>query len=83
MKICLKILKIKNLFCTNPDLTVHRGSEEEYCAGKIAQVFESIGGSVIYFGKPYKEVYLSCLDMSQKTLVIGDNLKQILKEQTI
>ena len=75
----LKNFKNKKFICTNPDLTVHRGSEEEYCAGKIAQVFESIGGSVIYFGKPYKEVYLSCLDMSKKTLVIGDNLKTDIK----
>ena len=75
----LKNFKNKKFICTNPDLTVHRGSDEEYCAGKIAQVFEGIGGSVIYFGKPYKEVYLSCLDMSQKTLVIGDNLKTDIK----
>ena len=75
----LKDFKNKKFVCTNPDLTVHKGLEEEYCAGKIAQIFEDIGGSVIYFGKPYKEVYLSCLDMSQKTLVIGDNLKTDIK----
>ncbi len=75
----LKNFKNKKFICTNPDLTVHRGSEEEYCAGKIAEVFEGIGGSVIYFGKPHKEVYLSCLDVSQKTLVIGDNLKTDIK----
>ena len=69
----------KKLVCTNPDLTVHRGKVEEYCAGKIAEIFENMGGEVIYFGKPYKEVYLSCLDMSQKTLVIGDNLKTDIK----
>ena len=75
----LKDFKNKKFVCTNPDLTVHKGLEEEYCAGKIAKIFEDIGGSVIYFGKPYKEVYLSCLDMSQKTLVIGDNLKTDIK----
>jgi len=69
----------KKFICTNPDLTVHRGLEEEYCAGKVAEVFEDIGGKVIYFGKPYKEVYLSCLDTNQKTLVIGDNLKTDIK----
>ena len=47
----------KKLVCTNPDLTVHRGGVEEYCAGKIAEIFESLGGEVIYFGKPHKEVY--------------------------
>ena len=34
---------------------------------------------MVYFGKPYKEVYLSCLDTKQKTLVIGDNLKTDIK----
>ena len=28
----------KKLVCTNPDLTVHRGGVEEYCAGKIAEI---------------------------------------------
>ncbi|MAV76796.1 MAG: TIGR01459 family HAD-type hydrolase [Candidatus Marinimicrobia bacterium] len=69
----------KKFVCTNPDLIVHRGIEEEYCAGKIAEIFESLGGKVIYFGKPHKEVYLSCLDKDQKTLVIGDNLNTDIK----
>ena len=71
----LKNFTKKKLVCTNPDLIVHRGGEEEYCAGKIAEIFENLGGEVIYFGKPHKEVYLSCLEKNQKTLVIGDNLK--------
>tara|TARA_B100002052_G_scaffold104926_1_gene96682 strand:- start:327 stop:1139 length:813 start_codon:yes stop_codon:yes gene_type:complete len=75
----LKDYTQKKLICTNPDLTVHRGGTEEYCAGKIAEIFEELGGEVIYFGKPHKEIYLSCLDMSQKTLVIGDNLKTDIK----
>ncbi len=69
----------KKLVCTNPDLIVHRGGEEEYCAGKIAEIFENLGGKVIYFGKPHKEVYLSCLKTNQKTLVIGDNLRTDIK----
>ena len=75
----LKDFTKKKLVCTNPDLIVHRGGEEEYCAGKIAEIFEGLGGEVIYFGKPHKEVYLSCLDTNQKTLVIGDNLKTDIK----
>ena len=67
------------MICTNPDLVVRRGKEEEYCAGKIAEIFENLGGEVVYFGKPHKEVYLSCLKADQKTLVIGDNLKTDIK----
>ena len=75
----LKKFTKKKLICTNPDLVVRRGKEEEYCAGKIAEIFENLGGEVVYFGKPHKEVYLSCLKADQKTLVIGDNLKTDIK----
>ena len=54
----------KKLICTNPDLIVHRGNVEELCAGSIAKVFEEIGGEVIYFGKPHKEVYNMCFSLS-------------------
>jgi len=75
----LKNFTKKILVCTNPDLIVHKGGEEEYCAGKIAEIFEKLGGKVTYFGKPHKEVYLSCLKENEKTLVIGDNLKTDIK----
>ena len=69
----------KKLICTNPDLTVHRGSKVEFCAGKIAEIFKDIGGEVIYFGKPHKEIYNICLDMKKKNLIIGDNLRTDIK----
>ena len=69
----------KKLVCTNPDLTVHRGEEEEYCAGSIAKVFESLGGRVVYFGKPYKEIYNMCFNRKEKVLAIGDNLRTDIK----
>ena len=75
----LKNFTKKKLVCTNPDLIVHRGKAEEYCAGKIAEIFENLGGKAIYFGKPHREVYLSCLDMNKRTLVIGDNLNTDIK----
>ena len=65
----------KKLICTNPDLTVHRGNIEELCAGSIARVFEQLGGDVVYFGKPYKEVYNMCFNSNEKVLAIGDNLR--------
>ncbi len=65
----------KKLICTNPDLIVHRGNKEEYCAGLIAQVFETMGGQVIYFGKPHKEIYKMCFNENEKVLAIGDNLR--------
>jgi len=69
----------KKLVCTNPDLTVHRGNKEEYCAGYIAKIFEDLGGEVVYFGKPYKEIYKMCFNSSEKVLAIGDNLRTDIK----
>ena len=77
-----KILKkqiSKKLVCTNPDLTVHRGNVEELCAGSVAKVFEELGGEVIYYGKPHKEIYSSCFDRNEKVLAIGDNLRTDIK----
>jgi HAD superfamily hydrolase (TIGR01459 family) len=65
----------KKLVCTNPDLTVHRGNKEEYCAGYIAKIFEELGGTVIYYGKPHKEIYKLCFNENEKILAIGDNLR--------
>ena len=69
----------KKLVCTNPDLIVHRGNKEEYCAGYIAKIFEEMGGKVIYYGKPYKEIYEMCFEASEKVLAIGDNLRTDIK----
>ena len=65
--------------CTNPDLTVHRGDKEEYCAGYIAKIFEELGGEAIYYGKPYKEIYEMCFEKNEKVLAIGDNLRTDIK----
>jgi len=69
----------KKLICTNPDLTVHRGNIEELCAGAVAKTFETLGGRVIYYGKPYKEIYEMCFNKGEKTLAIGDNLRTDIK----
>ena len=75
----LKNYTSKKLVCTNPDLIVHRGSIEELCAGAVAKIFESLGGKVIYYGKPYKEIYKMCFNDGEKVLAIGDNLKTDIK----
>ena len=69
----------KKLVCTNPDLIVHRGNKEEYCAGYIAKIFEELGGKVTYYGKPHKEIYQICLKPNEKVLAIGDNLRTDIK----
>ena len=63
------------MVCTNPNLIVHRGSRSEYCAGTLAQAFEELGGKVVYFGKPYPEIYNFFLEKKENILAIGDNIR--------
>ena len=70
----------KKMICSNPDLIVDRGSERVLCAGSVALVFEQMGGEVIYFGKPFPEVYNQSIDnKNKKILSIGDNLNTDIK----
>ena len=70
----------KKMICTNPDLIVDRGDKRELCAGSVAMVFEKMGGEVIYFGKPYPEVYNQSIEnKNKKILSIGDNLNTDIK----
>ena len=70
----------KKMICTNPDLIVDRGDKRELCAGSVALVFEKMGGEVIYFGKPFPEVYNQSIDSKgKKVLSIGDNLNTDIK----
>ena len=70
----------KKMICTNPDLIVDRGNVRELCAGSVAMVFEKMGGEVVYFGKPYPEVYNSSIDnLKKRILSIGDNLNTDIK----
>ena len=70
----------KKMVCTNPDLIVDRGDKRELCAGSVALVFEKMGGEVVYFGKPFPEVYnQSISNKGKKVLSIGDNLNTDIK----
>ena len=70
----------KKMICTNPDLIVDRGKKRELCAGSVAMTFEEIGGNVIYFGKPYPEVYNQSIQTKEKRIIaIGDNLNTDIK----
>ena len=73
-----KYTKLK-MVCTNPDLIVHRGGRTEYCAGSLAAIFEELGGKVVYFGKPYPEIYNFCLKKNETVLAIGDNIRTDIK----
>ena len=74
----------KKMICTNPDLIVDRGNKREFCAGSVAMIFEKMGGKVIYFGKPFPEVYNQSINnINKKILCIGDNLNTDIKGANI
>ncbi len=50
------------MLCANPDIVVHYGNRELWCAGALARVYREMGGEVLYFGKPYPPVYQLALN---------------------
>jgi HAD superfamily hydrolase (TIGR01459 family) len=73
------------MICANPDHMVERGHRLVYCAGALAAVYETLGGKVIYAGKPHVPVYELALETAgrlagetldrKRVLAIGDGLK--------
>jgi HAD superfamily hydrolase (TIGR01459 family) len=73
------------MLCANPDLVVERGDELVYCAGAIADLYESLGGEVLWAGKPHRPIYEQALAAAatlrgaemplQRVLAIGDSVR--------
>jgi len=57
----LRLMLAKNLglpmLCANPDIVVDMGHQRLYCAGALAQAYEKLGGTALYFGKPHPPIY--------------------------
>src|SRR3954453_21745318 len=83
----LERLKARGLFmlCANPDVVVERGTELVYCAGALADLYQSMGGEVLYAGKPYAPIYDIALERATalrqgavplaRVLAIGDSVR--------
>ena len=67
--------------CANPDIVVQRGGKLIFCAGAIARLYETMGGEVVYYGKPYPPVFEKTLTQARaiapvkRALVIGDGIE--------
>jgi HAD superfamily hydrolase (TIGR01459 family) len=66
--------------CTNPDRIMLTPSGQKFGAGRIAELYASMGGLVTYLGKPYPAIYeaaLSAMDNPDKSRVIciGDSVE--------
>lgn len=55
----LLMMKARDLtmLCANPDLIVDLGDRRLFCAGALAQAYEQMGGTALYFGKPHPPIY--------------------------
>jgi HAD superfamily hydrolase (TIGR01459 family) len=61
--------------CANPDITVIYNNNIRYCAGYFSKIYEELGGSVIYIGKPKQLIFdyaKKITNASGKLLMIGD-----------
>ena len=76
------VLKGVPAVCVNPDLEVLHGREKVYTPGYFAMEYKNLGGEVIYFGKPYKDIYdfvLSGCDSLRNVLAVGDSIMTDIK----
>ena len=74
------------MICANPDLVVERGPRLITCAGSLAKLYEELGGTAHYAGKPHPPIYRLAREMLatlgveraegdwSKVLFIGDGL---------
>ena len=81
----------RNLFmvCANPDVVVERGTQLIYCAGAIADLYATMGGEVLYAGKPYRPIYELAVKKAEEAegkavplrriMAVGDSLRTDLK----
>ncbi len=73
------------LICANPDLLiVRRNGKEVLCAGVLAKKYEEMGGRVVQYGKPYREIYEKAYafigEIKKSSIAaIGDNLQTDIK----
>ena len=73
------------MICANPDVVVERGDRLVYCAGAVADLYGTLGGEVIYAGKPHRPIYTEAVRMAAKlrgatpplarVLAIGDSVR--------
>jgi HAD superfamily hydrolase (TIGR01459 family) len=87
----LETMLARKLFmvCANPDVVVERGDKLVYCAGSLADLYATMGGEVLYAGKPYRPIYDMALAKAQaaagrkvaasRVLAIGDSVRTDLK----
>ncbi|MGX5826318.1 TIGR01459 family HAD-type hydrolase [Mesorhizobium sp. 43Arga] len=67
-------------FCTNPDRIMLTAVGPRFGAGEIADLYESLGGSVIRIGKPYPAIFDAALALAGEpergsVVCVGDSVE--------
>jgi HAD superfamily hydrolase (TIGR01459 family) len=72
------------MHCINPDIfVIKKNNKSHFCAGAIAVKYKELGGKVVYYGKPYSDIYDEVIaEFNYKKsdiLCIGDGLHTDIK----
>ena len=64
--------------CTNPDKIMLTGAGPKFGAGRIAELYEEMGGKVTWIGKPFPAIYEAALKAvgnppRTRVLCVGDS----------
>ncbi len=72
------------MICSDPDEFAHDGDILLICPGFFTKKYEEMGGNVINFGKPYKDVYSACFEglKTNNILAVGDGMITDIKGAT-
>jgi HAD superfamily hydrolase (TIGR01459 family) len=67
------------MHCLNPDRIVIHCGRREACAGALADIYEELGGRVLWYGKPHPATYDHARSLAgnpplEQMLAIGDGL---------
>lgn len=66
--------------CTNPDKIMLTAVGPRFGAGRIAELYEELGGKVTWIGKPFPEIYAAALAMlgnpdPARVICVGDSIE--------
>lgn len=87
------------IICANPDVFAPNGLDSDgntkflICPGYVGQMYEEMGGQVLYFGKPFASIYEYLVankakssikegEVSSKIVCVGDNMATDIKGAT-
>ncbi len=64
--------------CVNPDMTMLLPEGLAFAPGRIARLYESLGGTVVWIGKPHPAIYRSArarFPEARRVICIGDSVE--------